>query len=81
MKKRGLSRPEVEKEIQNLTAAGLAAKNISPVYQVSLPSQTIMILTPKGWEYACRIVRNHRLWELYLTNEAQYAPDHVHEDA
>jgi manganese/zinc/iron transport system permease protein len=26
-------------------------------------------------------VRNHRLWELYLTNEADYAPDHVHEDA
>ena len=35
----------------------------------------------QGWEYACRIVRNHRLWELYLTNEAKYAPDHVHEDA
>jgi len=81
MKKRGLSRPEVEKEIQNLTTAGLATKNISPIDQVSLPSQTVMTLTPKGWEYACRMVRNHRLWELYLTNEAEYEPDHVHEDA
>jgi Mn-dependent DtxR family transcriptional regulator len=26
-------------------------------------------------------VRNHRLWELYLTNAAQIAADHVHEDA
>ena len=28
-----------------------------------------------------QMVRNHRLWELYLTNEAEYEPDHVHEDA
>ena len=38
-------------------------------------------LTPAGWQRACEIVRNHRLWELYLTNEAQIAPDHVHDDA
>lgn len=38
-------------------------------------------LTPRGWQRACEIVRNHRLWELYLTNEARIAADHVHEDA
>jgi len=38
-------------------------------------------LTPAGWQLACAIVRNHRLWELYLTNAAQIAADHVHEDA
>ncbi|HET7237942.1 MAG TPA: metal ABC transporter permease [Terrimicrobiaceae bacterium] len=38
-------------------------------------------LTPEGWQRACEIVRNHRLWELYLTNAAHIAPDHVHEDA
>ena len=38
-------------------------------------------LTPEGWQRACEIVRNHRLWELYLTNEAKIAPDHVHDDA
>jgi len=38
-------------------------------------------LTPSGWQRACEIVRNHRLWELYLTNAAQIAADHVHEDA
>lgn len=37
--------------------------------------------TPHGWQRACEIVRNHRLWELYLTHAAHIAPDHVHEDA
>ncbi len=41
----------------------------------------VLFFTPKGWQRACEIVRNHRLWELYLTNAVQYAPDHVHEDA
>ncbi|MEM9480206.1 MAG: metal ABC transporter permease [Verrucomicrobiota bacterium] len=38
-------------------------------------------LTPPGLQRAREVVRNHRLWELYLTNEADYAPDHVHDDA
>src|SRR5688572_332854 len=38
-------------------------------------------LTPDGMQRAMAIVRNHRLWELYLTNAAQIAADHVHEDA
>ena len=41
----------------------------------------MMFLTPGGWQLAASIVRNHRLWELYLTNAAQIAADHVHEDA
>jgi len=41
----------------------------------------LIFLTPPGWQVACNIVRNHRLWELYLTHAAQIAPDHVHEDA
>ncbi len=38
-------------------------------------------LTAEGLRRARKVVRNHRLWELYLTNEADYAPDHVHDDA
>lgn len=38
-------------------------------------------LTATGTERAERVVRNHRLWELYLTKEAEIASDHVHEDA
>jgi len=41
----------------------------------------LIFLTPAGWQLACAIVRNHRLWELYLTNAAQIAADHVHDDA
>jgi manganese/zinc/iron transport system permease protein len=37
--------------------------------------------TPEGLREAARIVRNHRLWELYLTTVADYPADHVHEDA
>jgi manganese/zinc/iron transport system permease protein len=45
------------------------------------PVRQHVYLTPNGWQLACSIVRNHRLWELYLTNAAQLAPDHVHDDA
>lgn len=37
--------------------------------------------TPEGLRQASAIVRNHRLWELYLTSAANYPADHVHEDA
>lgn len=38
-------------------------------------------LTPEGRQKGKRIVRLHRLWELYLTEYLRIAPDHVHEDA
>ncbi len=40
-----------------------------------------MILTDAGLAEAKRVVRNHRLWELFLTQEAKLASDHVHADA
>ncbi|MGJ8657177.1 MAG: iron chelate uptake ABC transporter family permease subunit [Akkermansiaceae bacterium] len=43
--------------------------------------KTALYLTASGWRRAVEIVRNHRLWELYLTDQADYAADHVHEDA
>ena len=44
-------------------------------------SRDPIILTDLGLEEARRIVRNHRLWELFLTQEAKLAADHVHADA
>ncbi len=44
-------------------------------------SENRIYFTPDGWQTACSIVRNHRLWELYLTNAVHYAADHVHDDA
>ena len=38
-------------------------------------------LTPEGWRAASSIVRNHRLWELYLTSAAAIPADHVHDEA
>ncbi len=40
-----------------------------------------LTFTPAGWRRACEIVRNHRLWELYLTRAADFADDHVHDGA
>jgi manganese/zinc/iron transport system permease protein len=44
-------------------------------------SRDPMILTDEGLAEARRVVRNHRLWELFLTQEAHLAGDHVHRDA
>lgn len=38
-------------------------------------------LTEAGKVRGQRVVKMHRLWELYLTTEMRIAPDHVHEDA
>ena len=38
-------------------------------------------LSAEGQRQAESIVRNHRLWELYLTEKANFRPDHVHDDA
>jgi manganese/zinc/iron transport system permease protein len=38
-------------------------------------------LTPAGLQTASRVMRNHRLWELYLTQQLELAADHVHRDA
>ncbi|MFZ6009184.1 MAG: iron chelate uptake ABC transporter family permease subunit, partial [Bacteroidota bacterium] len=38
-------------------------------------------LTEEGRARAQRVVKIHRLWELYLTTHLHIAPDHVHDDA
>jgi ABC-type Mn2+/Zn2+ transport system permease subunit/Mn-dependent DtxR family transcriptional regulator len=61
---------EVFRQVRSLQRHGLAMIERDVVY-----------FTPAGRQRASEIVRNHRLWELYLTNSANIAPDHVHEDA
>jgi manganese/zinc/iron transport system permease protein len=39
------------------------------------------VLTADGFNAAARVVRAHRLWELYLIEQADVAPDHVDRDA
>jgi manganese/zinc/iron transport system permease protein len=38
-------------------------------------------LTEEGMNRGKRVVKIHRLWEMYLTTYLRIAPDHVHEDA
>jgi manganese/zinc/iron transport system permease protein len=61
---------ETRRLVRDIVVAGLATTR----------GQSVS-LTPEGWRRACEIVRNHRLWELYLTNAAHISADHVHDDA
>ena len=48
---------------------------------VEKSSRDPIVLTDEGFDEAKSVVRNHRLWELFLTQEAHLASDHVHADA
>jgi manganese/zinc/iron transport system permease protein len=61
---------ETTKSISHLISNGFITKN-----------QLIINLTEKGISDAMRIVRLHRLWELYLNESMNIAPDHVHDSA
>lgn len=63
---------DIERQLAKLKHHGLATIS---------STKDAACFTPAGWQRACEIVRNHRLWELYLTNAAHIAPDHVHNDA
>lgn len=38
-------------------------------------------ITKKGYANAIRVIRLHRLWEMYLNKRLKMEPDHVHNDA
>lgn len=63
---------EVKQDVQRLNKSKEASYD---------DAKSGVYLTPSGWRRAVEIVRNHRLWELYLTNQADYDADHVHDDA
>ena len=67
---RRIPEDQAKREAADLEAAALAI----------VKNDTVAFTDP-GWKRACEIVRNHRLWELYLTHAADIAPDHVHDDA
>jgi manganese/zinc/iron transport system permease protein len=61
----------------------LSNKSIDHLYKKALinKNQAFMSLSPTGKSEAMRIVRLHRLWELYLNESMNIAPDHVHDSA
>ncbi len=69
-------RRETVEEAQ-LQAAQLTRHGLATLHEEG----NVIFLTPIGFQLAAAIVRNHRIWELYLTNQAHIASDHVHEDA
>ncbi len=70
---RGETLADANRRARHLTRHGFATRDRIDGGHVSL--------TPRGLRRAAELVRNHRLWELYLTRTAEYRPDHVHEDA
>jgi ABC-type Mn2+/Zn2+ transport system permease subunit/Mn-dependent DtxR family transcriptional regulator len=68
----GSTLPAAEKRAKGLVERGDA---------VWTGGRSGVLFTTEGRRRAEEIVRNHRLWERYLTERAAYAPDHVHDDA
>ncbi len=48
---------------------------------VQFETETSVSLTERGLVHARRVIRNHRLWEMYLITHADIAPSHVDRDA
>lgn len=78
--RRNIDLPTAEREARALVRQGWASLENPGNFSVGI-RQRKLFLTPEGWEQSCKVVRNHRLWELYLTNAAQIQSDHVHDDA
>jgi manganese/zinc/iron transport system permease protein len=67
---------------EGITLLDLAEARREPLEQIRLQADellrqklatltddgSMLHFTPEGWRKACAVVRNHRLWELYLTN-------------
>jgi Mn-dependent DtxR family transcriptional regulator len=64
----------------NRTVIRLLKKVSKLNYVTQLPSGK-WLLTEFGFAEAARVVRNHRLWEMYLITYADIAPTHVDRDA
>ncbi|MEX2404372.1 MAG: metal ABC transporter permease, partial [Balneolales bacterium] len=73
LKRRRMQEPVVKKGLKRLIEQRKVEK-----YE---GSPDMYLLTEEGRNRAKRIVRVHRLWELYLTDQVQIAGDHVHDDA
>jgi ABC-type Mn2+/Zn2+ transport system permease subunit/Mn-dependent DtxR family transcriptional regulator len=76
---RNLPLIDISKEVKRLVKERFVT--LSEQEMDEFHQSRMIYMTPSGWGNACRIVRNHRLWELYLTESVHYSPDHVHDDA
>jgi manganese/zinc/iron transport system permease protein len=72
LEQRSWSPGSLRSEIARAERAGLLT---------SWPAGDKIKLTPDGFEEAAQLVRQHRMWELYLITHADIAPSHVDRDA
>lgn len=72
LEKRSWSPGRLHTEIARAERAGLIT---------SWPVGDKIKFTPDGFEEAAQLVRQHRMWELYLITHADIAPSHVDRDA
>lgn len=70
--KRSWSPGRLRREIARAERAGLIT---------SWPGGDKIKFTPDGFDEAAQLVRQHRMWELYLITHADIAPSHVDRDA
>lgn len=68
--RRYFEEPQLTKALMDLEKQGLAFQK-----------ETGWGLTVDGWKGAKRIVKVHRLWEMYLNKHLRISSDHVHDDA
>jgi manganese/zinc/iron transport system permease protein len=62
---------------------GEIARTVAPLSRRGLVASEgdALRLTPAGERAAERVVRKHRLWEVYLAERLRLPPDHLHRDA
>lgn len=78
---KGSSLQELNRHFPDKNAATLySIKTLNKNRYIQL-NEGIIKLNVKGLSEAKRIIRLHRLWELYLTEYMNIAPDHVHDTA
>jgi manganese/zinc/iron transport system permease protein len=70
LERRPMQKNQLKKGLARLTDQGFLSK-----------SRDHWKFTEAGKDKGQRVARLHRLWELYLTQYLQIAPDHVHDDA
>jgi manganese/zinc/iron transport system permease protein len=73
--------PRAVTDVLAVRAASRAAVDHAGSAGLVQVSGPLVQLTDAGLERAARVVRNHRIWELYLTRRLDIAADHVHRDA
>lgn len=78
---KGLTVQDIEKDFPHKkTQTHVCIKTLSKKGYIDV-NQININLSPTGLSESKRIVRLHRLWELYLTEYVNIAPDHVHDTA